>query len=288
MCRKLWNILRNCRFYDPISGLYSTRPMQRADSVEAGPGVSAEVRFWPQGSTRAHRIMPRAAGYVHTAIFINTRGLGSFPDDLCPLGARRVELAGVPRVAAVVRVGQRRTDRPCAARVGNRQHHDVDRCGCGTGQRRVGDMLRRSRARRLTGFACDDDRIRARHSRSTATLSEHSHHRRPFARIDRCSLSGREGRRERTCAICFCSLRHARCRMYSNAGPRNEACPEAWSRQIYRELERRDGVPVSHWDIRTLGLPTSVRVRILHDPTDEVVPVSDFIPDRSGYLRGCP
>lgn len=29
---QLWNILRKCRFYDPISGLYSTRPMQRADS----------------------------------------------------------------------------------------------------------------------------------------------------------------------------------------------------------------------------------------------------------------
>ena len=34
---KVWNILRKCRFYDPISGLYSTRPMQRAEAVEAGP-----------------------------------------------------------------------------------------------------------------------------------------------------------------------------------------------------------------------------------------------------------
>jgi omega-6 fatty acid desaturase (delta-12 desaturase) len=34
---KLWNILRKCRFYDPISGLYATRPMQRAVSVTAGP-----------------------------------------------------------------------------------------------------------------------------------------------------------------------------------------------------------------------------------------------------------
>jgi omega-6 fatty acid desaturase (delta-12 desaturase) len=34
---KLWNIVRKCRFYDPSSGLYSTRPMQRADSVETGP-----------------------------------------------------------------------------------------------------------------------------------------------------------------------------------------------------------------------------------------------------------
>jgi omega-6 fatty acid desaturase (delta-12 desaturase) len=34
--REIWNVLRKCRFYDPISGLYSTRPMQRAESVEAG------------------------------------------------------------------------------------------------------------------------------------------------------------------------------------------------------------------------------------------------------------
>jgi acyl-lipid omega-6 desaturase (Delta-12 desaturase) len=34
--RQIWNVLRKCRFYDPISGLYSTRPMQRAESVEAG------------------------------------------------------------------------------------------------------------------------------------------------------------------------------------------------------------------------------------------------------------
>ena len=44
---------------------------------------------------------------------------------------------------------------------------------------------------------------------------------------------------------------------------------------IYRELERRDGIPVSHWDVRTVGLPRSVGVRILHDPTDEVVPLLD-------------
>ena len=54
-----------------------------------------------QALTRAHRIAPRAAGYVWTSIFTNTRGLGTVPNNLCPLGARRVELTGVPRVAAV-------------------------------------------------------------------------------------------------------------------------------------------------------------------------------------------
>jgi hypothetical protein len=51
--------------------------------------------------------------------------------------------------------------------------------------------------------------------------------------------------------------------------------PRALVEQIHRELERRDGMPVSHWDVRTLGLPTTVQVRIVHDPTDEVVPLLD-------------
>ena len=33
---KLWTILRKCRFYDPITGLYSTHRMQRADPAKAG------------------------------------------------------------------------------------------------------------------------------------------------------------------------------------------------------------------------------------------------------------
>jgi Thioesterase-like superfamily/Alpha/beta hydrolase family len=46
---------------------------------------------------------------------------------------------------------------------------------------------------------------------------------------------------------------------------------------IDRELERRDGVPVSHWDIRKLGVPDSVQLRIVHDPADDVVPFSDAV-----------
>lgn len=32
---RLWNIVRKCRFYDPISGLYATRPMFKSDSASA-------------------------------------------------------------------------------------------------------------------------------------------------------------------------------------------------------------------------------------------------------------
>ena len=51
--------------------------------------------------------------------------------------------------------------------------------------------------------------------------------------------------------------------------------PEPVVLRVYSELDRRDGVPVSHWDIRTLGIPRTVRVRILHDPTDAAVPLRD-------------
>jgi pimeloyl-ACP methyl ester carboxylesterase len=51
--------------------------------------------------------------------------------------------------------------------------------------------------------------------------------------------------------------------------------PPAVVEQIRRELLSRDGKEVSHWDVRTLGLPASVRVQILHDPADALVPVSD-------------
>lgn len=53
--------------------------------------------------------------------------------------------------------------------------------------------------------------------------------------------------------------------------------PDGVATLIDRELERRDGVPVSHWDIRTLGVPGSVQLGIVHDPADDVVPFSDAV-----------
>jgi hypothetical protein len=47
-------------------------------------------------------------------------------------------------------------------------------------------------------------------------------------------------------------------------------------------LHRRDGLPVSHWDIRTLGLGATVRVCIVHDPQDRSVPVSDALQIAAG------
>jgi pimeloyl-ACP methyl ester carboxylesterase len=45
--------------------------------------------------------------------------------------------------------------------------------------------------------------------------------------------------------------------------------------EIYDELHRRNGMPVSHWDVRSLGRDLTCPVLAIHDPDDEVVPFSD-------------
>lgn len=44
---------------------------------------------------------------------------------------------------------------------------------------------------------------------------------------------------------------------------------------LYRELHRRNGVPVSHWDAVALGTPLHCPVLAVHDPGDPMVPFSD-------------
>ncbi|MCP9985836.1 alpha/beta hydrolase [Streptomyces sudanensis] len=41
------------------------------------------------------------------------------------------------------------------------------------------------------------------------------------------------------------------------------------------ELHRRNGVPVTHWDLVALGAPLEVPVLVVHDPDDPMVPYSD-------------
>lgn len=44
---------------------------------------------------------------------------------------------------------------------------------------------------------------------------------------------------------------------------------------IYEELHRRNGVPVSHWDVVARGSSLDCPVLTVHDPDDPVVPFSD-------------
>ncbi|WP_416486481.1 alpha/beta fold hydrolase [Streptomyces sp. CL12] len=44
---------------------------------------------------------------------------------------------------------------------------------------------------------------------------------------------------------------------------------------IYKELHRRNGVPVSHWDLAARGTALDLPTLILHDPDDPLVPYTD-------------
>ncbi len=280
---KLWNILRNCRFYDPISGLYSTCPMQRADSLE---GVRCErqiVRRLPDPRASDHAA---TGGYVQTTYSSTPADLGSFPDDLCPLGASRVELAGIPRVAAAYVWG---SDEPTVLAL-----H-----GWGTDSTTMSTVVD-AVLDNGESTVCFDAPGHGASPGSHATMKEYAHatlevlQRFPsihtivahsLASIAAVSAVARSTRA--TCAICFCSLRHARCRDVLERWATQRDLPRGLVAQIYRELERRDGVPVSHWDIRTLGLPPRSRYGFCTtQPTNWCH--SGLLPDRSRYLRGCP
>ncbi|HDR8937499.1 MULTISPECIES: alpha/beta hydrolase [Burkholderia] len=53
---------------------------------------------------------------------------------------------------------------------------------------------------------------------------------------------------------------------------RDMAFPRPVVERIYAELQLRNGVPVSHWDLLARGASLDVPVLVVHDPADSVVP----------------
>jgi pimeloyl-ACP methyl ester carboxylesterase len=227
-----------------------------------------------RGLTRAHRIVPRLAGYVQTKVFINTRGLGAFPDDLCPLGASRVELDGVPRVAS-------------AYIWGSAEPTVLALHGWGADSTTMSTVVAAA-LERGESAVCFDAPGHGVSSGSHATMKEYAHatlavlQRFPsihtvvahsfaaIAAVSAIAESDDDNVRSLLLLGPACSLSGVLERWVAQRG-----IPPGLVKHIRRELERLDGMPVSHWDVRTLGLPRSVRVRILHDPTDDVVPLLD-------------
>ncbi len=224
--------------------------------------------------SRAHRILPRAAGYVHTAMFVNTRGLGDPPDDVCPLGARRVAVTGVPRVAAVYVWGE--ADPTVLA-----LH------GWATDSTTMSAVVDVAVAYGESAI-CFDAPGHGISPGSQATITEYSraivevlqrfpsirtvvaHSLSSIAAVAAIAEFCPSGVRTLLLLAPACSLSGVLDRWAAQRG-----LPSAVAGLIRRELQRRDGVPVSHWDIRMLGLPAEVEVRIIHDPADDSVPISD-------------
>jgi pimeloyl-ACP methyl ester carboxylesterase len=218
--------------------------------------------------------MPRVAGYVQTNNFVNTRGLGSFQDDLCPLGASRVELADVPRVASAYVWA---SGEPTVLAL-----H-----GWGADSTTMSTVVAAA-VEYGESAVCFDAPGHGASPGSHATIGEYAHatlavlQRFPsihtvvahslssIAAVSAVAKSEAENVRSLLLLAPACSLSGVIDRWAAQRG-----MPRALVELIHRELERRDGTPVSHWDVRTLGLPTKVRVRIVHDPADDVVPLLD-------------
>jgi Serine aminopeptidase, S33 len=231
---------------------------------------------WPlaAGLARAHRIMPRVAEYAYTRMFINTRELGNFPDDLCPLGASRIEIAGVPRVAVAYLWG--RSEPTVLA-----MH------GWGAESTSMSHVVQAALASGATAV-CFDAPGHGVSPGSRATITEYAEaalgilHRFPTIHT---IVAHSLGSIPAVSAVARSSVHNVRNILLLAPACALSDVLERWVAQrdlpggltghICRGLERRDRIPVSHWDIATLGLPASVGVRILHDPTDGRVPVSD-------------
>ena len=166
-------------------------------------------------------------------------------------------------------------NRPCLhCTVGVRQHHDVGcgECGCANGESAIcfdapGHGISPGSQATITEYAGAIVQVLQRFP-SIHTVVAHS-----LAAIAAVSAVAESGESEVRALLLLaptCSLSGVLDRWASRRG-----LPSGVAELVARELHRRDGVPVSHWDIRTLNLPPGVRVRILHDPADESVPMSD-------------
>jgi pimeloyl-ACP methyl ester carboxylesterase len=222
----------------------------------------------------APRMVPGTAGRVHTSLFTNTRKLGTFPDDLCPLGARRVAVHDIPRVAAVYAWGE---GEPTVLAL-----H-----GWGTDSTTMSGIVNASLALGESAL-CFDAPGHGVSPGTTATITEYAnatsavlqrfpsiqivvaHSLGGIVAVAAIAESEKTSVRDLVLLAPACSLSHVLDRWAAQ-----RRVPRTVVLRVYSELDRRDGVPVSHWDIRTLGIPRTVRVRILHDPADASVPLRD-------------
>jgi pimeloyl-ACP methyl ester carboxylesterase len=232
-------------------------------------------------TARGHRVVPRLAGQVHTAMFVNTRSLDRSPSDMCPLAARRIEMTGVHRVASAYQWGSRdpsvlalhgwgtdSTTMTAVVDVAVDQGESVlcfDAPGHGASRGSQATMIEYVEA---------VDAVLQRFP-SIQTVVAHSLS--AIAVVAALARSEASGVRSLLLLAPVCSLTGVLDRWAVQ-----RRLPTGVAALIAKELHRRDGVPVSHWDIRTLGIDATMQVCILHDPQDCSIPVSDALEIAAG------
>ena len=245
----------------------------------------------------AARLTPRLAGRLATDAFSVTRTPGVAPDDVVPLGARRIVVTGDPDVTSAfvweaggaggtgrdggtgppegtagptaLLVHGWRVDSSCMSplvaplrRLGLRVVA-FDAPGHGIWQGTQATMAEMARA---VGNVADtladtvgDVRAVVAHSVGClAALAAVA--RRPGLRLDAVVLVSP-----------VADLSH----VVERWAVAERGLARAVVDEMYRELAERNGVPTSHWDVGTLGPGLGAPVLVAHDPDDDVVAYSE-------------
>jgi pimeloyl-ACP methyl ester carboxylesterase len=220
-------------------------------------------------------VAPEFTGRRATDVFSTTRALGVYPDDVIPLGAHRFQVHGDPDVRDGFLWGE---DGPVALLVhgwgtdSSSMHalipslralgyrvaaFDAPAHGASPGSQATMTQFTRSVGAVLDTLG--DVRVIVAHSLgSIAAVGAAAE--RPAMPIDCIALVAP------TCTLTGVLERWSR-------GDLRLRRPTV--ERIYAELHRRNGVPVSHWDVVGLGRDLRVPVLAIHDPGDDVVPFSE-------------
>jgi pimeloyl-ACP methyl ester carboxylesterase len=218
-------------------------------------------------------VVPTFAGRLATDAFGYTRSLTRAPEDRTPLGAQRFPLAS----HAEIREGYLWTGRGATALLVHGWASDsssmygfvrplrslgfqvatFDAPAHGISRGKTTTMTRFTRAVKDVLDTLGDVEVIVAHSLgSIATVAAVME--RGLARAPRCIVL-----LSPTCTLTEVLERWS-------AG--HFKLPRRVVEGIFKELHRRNGVPVSHWNIVTLGKGLDVPVLVIHDPGDPVVP----------------
>lgn len=232
-------------------------------------------------------LAPERTGRHATDVFSTTRALGVYPDDAMPLGARRFRVHGDPDVREGFLWGE---EGPVALLV-----H-----GWGTDSSSMHGLVRPLRALgyRVAAFdapahgACEGSQATmTQFTRSVGAVLDTLGDVRVVVAHSLGSIAAVGAAAERPATSIDClALIAPTCTL--------TGVLERWSRgdlrlrrptveRIYQELHRRNGVPVSHWDVVGLGRDLRLPVLAIHDPEDDVVPFTEAeaIADGLGDVR---
>lgn len=220
------------------------------------------------------KLAPRAAGRRATDAFSDTRAYGMYPDDVTPLGARTFEIHGSPDIRTGYLWGE--DDRPAALLVhgwgadSSSMHSlipplrelgyrvaafDAPAHGVSPGSQAT--MTQFTAAVGAVLDTLGGVRIIVAHSLgSIAAIAAVAA--RPQLRVDCIGLIAP------TCTLTGVLNRWAERRL-----------PGSVVDLVKDELHRRNGVPVTHWDVVAHGRGLEVPVVVIHDPADPVVPFAE-------------